>query len=168
MKTVVRTSQQQGFTLIELMVTLAIIGILATIGATQLQDYIARSRVAEGLNLVAPYKLAVVEQANTNNGAFTVAQLGLPAFTKTENVENITVTPMAARGVGGVITITFSQRVGNGGTLTLTPTLTGSSIQWQCAAAGVAQATSPEGAPRNSEFAAGTLEARFVPANCRG
>ncbi|MBO9537141.1 pilin [Herbaspirillum sp.] len=167
MKTVVRNKKQQGFTLLELMVTLAIIGILATIGASQLQDYIARSRVSEGLNLATPYKLAVAEQANTNNGIFNVSQLGLPTFTKTENVENITVTPMTERGVGGVITITFTQRVGNGGTLTLTPTLTSSSIQWQCAAAGVAQATTPEGAINNTGFAAGTLEARFAPANCR-
>lgn len=167
MKTVVHNKKQQGFTLLELMVTLAIIGILATIGASQLQDYIARSRAAEGLNLVTPYKLAVEEQVTTNNGIFNVAQLGLPVFTGTANVASISVTPMTARGVGGVITITFTQNVGNGGTLTLTPTLTASSIQWQCAAAGAVQATVPAGATNNTGFVAGALAARFAPATCR-
>lgn len=168
MKTVVRNKKQQGFTLLELMVTLAIIGILATLGATQLQDYIARSRAAEGLNLATPYKLAVEEQVNTNNGVFTVAQLGLPAFTKTENVASISVTPMETRGMGGIVTITFDQRIGNGGTLTLTPTLTGTSIQWQCAAKDVKQASTPDGVTKNDKFVAGSLEPRFAPANCRG
>lgn len=167
MKTVVRNKKQQGFTLLELMVTLAIIGILATFGATQLQDYIARSRATEGLNLVTPYKLAVEEQIIAGNGVFDVAQLGLPAFTGTANVASISVTPMTARGVGGVITITFTQNVGNGGTLTLTPTLTTSSVQWQCAAAGVPKATVVAGAVDNTAFAAGTLLAKFAPANCR-
>jgi type IV pilus assembly protein PilA len=172
MKPVARKNKQQGFTLLELMVTLAIIGILATIGASQYQDYIARSRVAEGLNLAAPYKLAVEEQAQANNGVFNVAQLGLPAFTKTDNVDKIEVSPMESRGNGGVITITFTSRVGNGGTvtptLTLTPTLGAGSIQWQCAAAGVAKSTVPEGAVANGKFAAGTLEAKYAPSNCRG
>ncbi|MBP0600280.1 pilin [Herbaspirillum sp. LeCh32-8] len=169
MKPVARKSKQQGFTLLELMVTLAIIGILATIGASQYQDYIARSRVAEGLNLAAPYKLAVAEQAQANNGVFTDAQLGLPAkFTPTADVTDITVTPMANRGVGGVITIKFGQRVGGGGTLTLTPTIGSTSIQWQCAAADVAKAAVATGAVDNTAFVAGTLPAKYAPANCRG
>lgn len=168
MKTVVRNKKQQGFTLLELMVTLAIIGILATIGASQFQDYIARSRVVEGLNLAAPYKLAVAEQAQVNNGVFTQAQLGLPVFTKTENVTEISVSEMAKNGVGGIITITFDERVGGGGKLTLTPTLGTGAIQWQCAAAGVAQANVPEGAIKNTSFDAGSLPAKYAPANCRG
>lgn len=169
MKPVARKNKQQGFTLLELMVTLAIIGILATIGASQYQDYIARSRVAEGLNLAAPYKLAVEEQATTNNGVFTVAQLGLPAsFTKTQFVDNIEPTAMETRGIGGIVTITYGSRVGEGGTLTLTPTIGAGSIQWQCAAAEVKQAATPTGAVANTKFAAGTLPAKYAPANCRG
>lgn len=168
MKPVVCKHKQQGFTLLELMVTLAIVGILTTIGASQYQDYIARSRVAEGLNLAAPYKLAVEEQAQTNNGVFTVAQLGLPAFTPTPNVSGIAVSPMTPRGVGGVITITYDARVGGGGTLTLTPTLAAGSIQWQCAAQGVAPAVLPAGAVQNGGFVAGTLPPQFAPSNCRG
>ncbi|WP_432240712.1 pilin [Herbaspirillum robiniae] len=168
MKQVARKNKQQGFTLLELMVTLAIIGILATIGATQYQDYIARSRVAEGLNLAAPYKLAVAEQAQANNGVFTVAQLGLPAFTKTDNVDKIEVSPMEKKGEGGVITITFSARVGDGGTLTLTPMLGTGSIQWQCAAAETKQAAAQEGVTPNGKFVAGTLPAKLAPSNCRG
>ncbi|KAF1038513.1 MAG: Pilin-like competence factor ComP [Herbaspirillum frisingense] len=168
MKPVVRKNKQQGFTLLELMVTLAIIGILATIGASQYQDYIARSRVAEGFNLAAPYKLAVAEQASANNGVFTVAQLGLPAFTPTQDVQKIEVSPMETRGVGGVITITYGSRVGEGGTLTLTPTIGTGAIQWQCAAAEVKQAAAPQGAINNTAFAPGTLPAKYAPANCRG
>lgn len=168
MKQVARKNKQQGFTLLELMVTLAIIGILATIGASQYQDYIARSRVAEGLNLAAPYKLAVEEQVQANGGVFNVAQLGLPTFTKTQNVEKIEVSPMVEKGQGGVITITFEKRVGDGGTLTLTPTLGSGSVQWQCAAADVVKASTPDGAVANSKFAAGTLAAKFAPSNCRG
>ncbi|WDZ96845.1 pilin [Herbaspirillum sp. WKF16] len=168
MKPVARKNKQAGFTLLELMVTLAIIGILATIGASQYQDYIARSRVAEGLNLAAPYKLAVAEQAQANNGTFTVDQLGLsPTFTPTDNVSNITVSPMSPRGVGGVITVAFDQRVGGGGSLTLTPTLGLGSIQWKCAAAGVKKAVVPAGGIDNTDFVAGTLPAQFAPANCR-
>lgn len=168
MKPVVSTQSQQGFTLLELMVTLAIIGILAMLGASQYQDFIARTRVSEGFNLAEPYKLAVTEQVSSNNGVFTVAQLGLPSFTPTENVSKIEVSPMTNRGEGGVITITYGPRVGGGGTLTLTPTIANGTIQWQCAAAGVKQATVPAGATANTGFVAGTLEAKYAPANCRG
>jgi type IV pilus assembly protein PilA len=166
MKPVARKNKQAGFTLLELMVTLAIIGILATIGASQYQDYIARSRVAEGLNLAAPYKLAVEEQAQANAGVFKAAQAGLPAFSKTANVANIELSDMGPRGVGGVITITYDKSVGGGGTLTLTPYLGASAILWKCAAAGATKAV-PDGSVDNSSFSAGTLEAKNAPANCR-
>ncbi|MBG7619190.1 pilin [Herbaspirillum sp. AP02] len=168
MKPVVSRRAPRGFTLLELMVTLAIIGILAMLGASQYQDYIARARVAEGFNLAEPYKLAVTEQISSNNGVFTVAQLGLPTFASTDNVSKIDVSPMEKRGVGGVITITYSARVGDGGTLTLTPTITAGTIQWQCAAKDVKQAATPEGATANTGFAAGSLPAKYAPANCRG
>jgi type IV pilus assembly protein PilA len=160
-------SKSLGFTLIELMMVLAIIGILATIAIPQLRNYMTRTRVTEGLNLAAPYKLAVEELASSNNNNFTKEQLALMDFVPTQNVTNITATPMT-NGTGGIVTITYSQNVEKDATLTLTPTVTDSGIQWQCAAQGSSKAPVPaSGATDNKEFVAGTLPARFAPANCR-
>jgi type IV pilus assembly protein PilA len=159
-------SKSLGFTLIELMMVLAIIGILATIAIPQLRNYMTRTRVTEGLNLAAPYKLAIEEAASGNN-TFTEGQLALMDFVPTQNVQNITASPMND-GVGGVVTITYSQNVDKDKTLTLTPTITDSGIQWQCAAQGATKAAVPAtGATDNKAFVAGTLPARFAPANCR-
>ena len=160
-------SRSLGFTLIELMMVLAIIGILATIAIPQLRNYMTRTRVTEGLNLAAPYKLAVEELAASSGNTFNEAQLGLMDFVATQNVQNITVTPMS-NGVGGVVTITYSQNVDKDKTLTLTPMVTDSGIQWQCAAQGATKMAVPAtGATDNKAFVAGTLPARFAPANCR-
>jgi type IV pilus assembly protein PilA len=156
-----------GFTLIELMMVLAIIGILATIAIPQLRNYLTRTRVTEGLNLAAPYKLAVEELATSNGNTFTEEQLALPAFVPTQNVQNISASPMQ-NGVGGVLTITYGPNVEKDATLTLTPTVTDSGIQWQCAAQGSSKRILPAGGVTdNKAFAAGTLPARFAPASCR-
>jgi type IV pilus assembly protein PilA len=154
-------SKSLGFTLIELMM------VLATIAIPQLRNYMTRTRVTEGLNLAAPYKLAVEILASSNNNTFTKEQLALMDFVPTQNVTNITATPMT-NGTGGIVTITYSQNVEKDATLTLTPTVTDSGIQWQCAAQGSSKASVPaSGATDNKEFVAGTLPARFAPANCR-
>ncbi|MDB5775165.1 MAG: pilin [Herbaspirillum sp.] len=156
-----------GFTLIELMMVLAIIGILATIAIPQLRNYMTRTRVTEGLNLAAPYKMAVEEMAASNGNTFTEAQLGQGKFVPTQNVQNITASDMK-NGVGGIITITYGPNVDADKTLTLTPTITDSGVQWQCAARGATKLAVPaSGATDNKEFVAGTLPARFAPANCR-
>jgi type IV pilus assembly protein PilA len=71
---------QQGFTLIELMIVVAIIAILAAIAISQYQDYVIRSQVAEGASLVTASKTAMTEYYN-NTGQFASANesYGLPA-----------------------------------------------------------------------------------------
>jgi len=90
-------SAEGGFTLIEVMVVVAIIGILVAVAVPQYQDYIARSRVVEGMNLSSSAKLAVTEafasrgtvpMDDATNGSFT--------FVATRSVKLIEVTPSGA------------------------------------------------------------------------
>jgi type IV pilus assembly protein PilA len=67
---------QQGFTLIELMIVVAIIGILAAIAIPAYQDYIARAQASEGVELLGGLKTPIAEFANTNGALADVGDLG--------------------------------------------------------------------------------------------
>ena len=132
-------SVQKGFTLIELMIVVAIIGILAAIAIPAYQDYTMRSKVTEGLNLARAAKVAVAEsfQANDIAGVSAVSadygrQLRCDEVRKT-----ITIGP-----TDGHITITYGANTPqiSGMTLVLTPNVNGAilaagapgNIDWAC------------------------------------
>ena len=160
---------QQGFTLIELMIVVAIIGILAAIAIPAYQDYTIRAKVTEGLNLAAAGKLAVSETWQSAGNLASLPAGTLPGFTATKYVKNLAV---AGGGGDGHLTITYGPEPSqiDTMTLTLTPSIAGAAlapgasgnIDWACAGATNQTATSRK-LPSN----AGTLLAKYSPAECR-
>ncbi|RUQ89254.1 pilin [Legionella septentrionalis] len=138
--------RQQGFTLIEVMIVVVIVGILVAIAVPFYQDYTVRSRVLEGLNAASVAKLAVSETAIANNALpATQEETGYLSPAATDNVDSIAI----ADDGTATITITFTSRAG-GGTIFLVPTLNqdaGGVVTWRCTG--------------------GTLAAKFRPVNCR-
>lgn len=117
---------QKGFTLIELMIVVAIIGILAAIALPAYQDYTVRARVSEGLALASSAKTAVAETYQNNN-AFVLTASGWTAPSGTKNVQSVGVADST-----GVITVTMST-LAQSVVLTLTPGLTvGQPVTWTC------------------------------------
>ncbi|MBK1632332.1 hypothetical protein CKO31_16625 [Thiohalocapsa halophila] len=125
--------QQSGFTLIELMIVVAIIGILAAIAIPSYLDYVRKARATEVFNSLGQPKAAVSEFAQVNNALPTTTQLGLN-LTSLGVGSFVNTVSYAVSGGNGVITATGAQDVSTL-TLQLTGTLqTGGGVNWECEA----------------------------------
>ena len=132
--------KQQGFTLIELMIVVAIIGILAAIAIPAYQDYTIRAQVSEGLSLSAGAKAAVAEYYQ-DQGTWPTGNndAGLEAAA---NISGKYVTSVGVGNADGIITVTYNQPDVNaniaGSTLTMAAADNAGSISWTCASATLA------------------------------
>ena len=125
--------KQQGFTLIELMIVVAIIAILAAIAIPAYRDYLIRTQVSEGASLTGGAKVAVDEYyANYGVAPTTNTAAGLATDT---DIKGDYVSAVAV-GTGGAITATFSGAKANsaisGKKLVFTPTFNNGSTAWSC------------------------------------
>ena len=133
---------QKGLTLLELLVVVAIAGILLTLAIPAYQNYLIRARVSEALTFAETAKTSVSETMLANGGEAPTSntQAGYSFVEATDNVKNVQV------GDAGNITITTTERAGDG-TFFMKPTWNNGQVTWSCHK--------------------GTLKTEYLPESCR-
>lgn len=124
----------QGFTLIELMIVIAILGVLMAIAIPAYQDYLSRARASEALLAAAPVKMGIAEFEISNDRWPSVLASAGYTFAQTTYVSSLTMA-----GAGGIITVTSTLTGCKTGTPTfvLTPaTVSNGNVRWKCTASG--------------------------------
>jgi type IV pilus assembly protein PilA len=156
---------QQGFTLIELMIVVAIIGILAAIAIPAYQDYTVRAQVTEGLNLAAAAKAAIAETF-LNKGTAPVNRTAAGMSTNDTDTQGKYVTQVAV--TSGAIIVTYGKDANTAilnKKLAINPYVTlDMSVAWQC---GFSTAPTGTTSMSGATVAATDVDVRYLPAACR-
>lgn len=164
-------TRQNGFTLIELMIVIAIIGILASVATSAYQTYIIRAQVTEGVHLAASAKTPIVD-AFINDGQAPANRTETGMTPNAGDTQSNYVS--AVEVVNGRVDITFGNRANAviaARILTLTPYETPElNVVWRCGNSPAPAGLSPmgtSGSGNTTTYAASTVDNRYLPSTCR-